>query len=161
MRKGVRPAIGRIDLMQNFSFFEVPEDEAHDVIKALNRAQANGRRIVVEEAGENNGKSDKGGKKRGARDERKERPDRKERTDRRERAEKKERPEKKERAEKKGRAEKKAKPSREERGYTQARGPKKKDDWKQFFAPDNKKWELKGDMPDFEEEGWARRKKKK
>jgi ATP-dependent RNA helicase DeaD len=149
MRKGTRPTIGRIDLMQNFSFFEVLQEEAHDVIRALNRAQANGRRIVVEEAGENNGKSDKGGKKRGARGERDSRDSRGER------AEKKSRPEKKERAEKK------AKPSREERGYTSARGPKKKDDWKQFFAPENSKWELKGDMPDFEEEGWARRKKKK
>jgi ATP-dependent RNA helicase DeaD len=152
MRKGARPTIGRIDLMQNFSFFEVLQEEAHDVIRALNRAQANGRRIVVEEAGENNGKSDKGGKKRGARGER---DSRGERGERGERAEKKSRPEKKERAEKK------AKPSREERGYTSARGPKKKDDWKQFFAPENSKWELKGDMPDFEEEGWARRKKKK
>jgi ATP-dependent RNA helicase DeaD len=152
MRKGTRPTIGRIDLMQNFSFFEVLQEEAHDVIRALNRAQANGRRIVVEEAGENNGKSDKGGKKRGARGERDSRDSRGERG---ERAEKKSRPEKKERAEKK------AKPSREERGYTSARGPKKKDDWKQFFAPENSKWELKGDMPDFEEEGWARRKKKK
>ena len=56
--------------------------------------------------------------------------------------------------------EKKAKASREERGYTAARGPKKKDDWKQFFAPENSKW-LKGEKPDFEEEGWARRKPKK
>ena len=57
-------------------------------------------------------------------------------------------------------SEKKAKPSREERGYTEPRGPKKKDDWKQFFAPENSKW-LKGEKPDFEEEGWARRKPKK
>jgi ATP-dependent RNA helicase DeaD len=149
MRKGARPTIGRIDLMQNFSFFEVAEEEAHDVIRALSRAQVNGRRIVVEEAGENNGKSDKGGKKRGTREDRE---------DRYSRGEKKERTERTDRGEKK---EKKSKPSREERGYTSARGPKKKDDWKQFFAPENQKWELKGDMPDFEEEGWARRKKKK
>lgn len=45
---------------------------------------------------------------------------------------------------------KKDKPSREERGYKEARGPKKKDDWKQFF---------KGEEPDFTEEGWARRKR--
>jgi ATP-dependent RNA helicase DeaD len=149
MRKGARPTIGRIDLMQNFSFFEVAEEEAHDVIRALSRAQVNGRRIVVEEAGENNGKSDKGGKKRGTREDRE---------DRYSRGEKKERTERPDRGEKK---EKKSKPSREERGYTSARGPKKKDDWKQFFASENQKWELKGDMPDFEEEGWARRKKKK
>ena len=43
------------------------------------------------------------------------------------------------------------KPSREERGYG-ARGPKKTDDWQQFF---------KDKEPDFSEEGWARRKPKK
>ena len=42
------------------------------------------------------------------------------------------------------------KPSREERGYG-ARGPKKTDDWQQFF---------KDKEPDFSEEGWARRKPK-
>ncbi|MDR0746032.1 MAG: DEAD/DEAH box helicase [Mediterranea sp.] len=47
---------------------------------------------------------------------------------------------------------KKDKPSREERGYSNARGPKKKDDWMQFF---------KGKEPDFTEEGWAKRKSKK
>ena len=44
------------------------------------------------------------------------------------------------------------KPSREERGYSAARGPKGKDEWKQFF---------KDAEPDFSEEGWARRKPKK
>ena len=51
------------------------------------------------------------------------------------------------------------KPSREERGYTAARGPKRKDDWKQFFIHDDRP--LKGEMPDFEEEGWAKPKKGK
>src|SRR5574344_1504277 len=46
-----------------------------------------------------------------------------------------------------------AKPSREDRGYTKARG--KKDDWKQFFNNDG--GQLKGEVPDFSEEGWARR----
>ena len=47
---------------------------------------------------------------------------------------------------------KKDKPSRAERGYSDARGPKKKDDWQEFF---------KDKEPDFSEEGWARRKPKK
>ena len=51
------------------------------------------------------------------------------------------------------------KPSREERGYTSPRGPKKKDDWKQFFQQDNRP--LRGEEPDFNEEGWARRAPKK
>ena len=115
--------IGRIDLMQNFSFFEIIESQAQMVIKALNKVVLNGgRKVIVEVAGENNGKSDKSGKK-------------------------------------KGKTEKKtSKPSREERGYTAARGPKRKDDWKQFFQDDNAP---KGEDLGFEEEGWARRKRKK
>ena len=46
-----RIELGRIDLMQNYSFFEVPEKEATNVIKALNRAKWNGRKVVVEIAG--------------------------------------------------------------------------------------------------------------
>jgi len=50
----------------------------------------------------------------------------------------------------------KNKPSREERGYTKPRG--RKDDWMQFLMQDN---ELKGDAPDFNEDGWAKKSKKK
>ena len=145
-----RVEIGRIDLMQNFSFFEVLENQAHDVIKALNKVKIKGRKIVVELAGENNGKSDKSGKKR---DSRKDDTPKKE-------SRKSAKPNKGEKETSPNKKEKKNKASREERGYTEARGPKKKDDWKQFFAPENNKW-LKGDEPDFAEEGWARRKPKK
>lgn len=148
--KKVRPTIGRIDLMQNFSFFEVLEQEAGDVLSALNKVTLNsGRKVSVEVANENTGKSDKSGRKKDAAPKE---------------------PAKKERktaakAEKKATAAKakkgeKAKLSREERGYTAARGPKKKDDWKQFFIHDDNK-KLKGEEPDFSEEGWARRKPKR
>ncbi len=40
--------IGRIDIMQNFSFFEVPERDAANVIKSMNRQDNNGRRISIE-----------------------------------------------------------------------------------------------------------------
>jgi len=40
--------IGKIDLMQNFSFFEVPERDAHKVIGALKNTEYNGRRVSVE-----------------------------------------------------------------------------------------------------------------
>ena len=54
-----------------------------------------------------------------------------------------------------------AKPSREEWGYTAPHGKKyTKDDWKQFFQPQDGK-DLVGDEPDFSEEGWARRFPKK
>ena len=144
--KKERIQIGRIDLMQNFSFFEIIEAQAPMVIKALNKVVLNGgRKVIVEVAGENNGKSDKDGKKRSRKEREGEEKGSK-------------RSGKKESRETTPKAEKKAKPSREERGYTAARGPKHKDDWKQFFQHDNDR-PLKGEIPDFAEEGWAKRKK--
>ena len=143
--KKERIQIGRIDLMQNFSFFEIIEAQAPMVIKALNKVVLNGgRKVIVEVAGENNGKSDKDGKKRSRKEKEEEKGSK--------------RSSKKESRETAPKAEKKAKPSREERGYTAARGPKHKDDWKQFFQHDNDR-PLKGEIPDFAEEGWAKRKK--
>ena len=141
--KKERIQIGRIDLMQNFSFFEVAEEQAPMVIKALNKASVNGRKVSVEVAGENNGKSDKGGKKRG-----------KSTADAEERPARGGRP----KAATEEPVKKKAKPSREERGYTEARGPKKKDDWMKFFQHDDRP--LRGEKPDFGEDGWAKKSKK-
>ena len=146
--KKERIQVGRIDLMQNFSFFEIIEAQAPMVIKALNKVVLNGgRKVIVEVAGENNGKSDKDGKKRSRKEREGEEKGSK-------------RSSKKESRETTPKAEKKTKPSREERGYTAARGPKRKDDWKQFFQHDNDR-PLKGEIPDFEEEGWAKRSKRK
>ncbi|NDV78034.1 DEAD/DEAH box helicase [Dysgonomonas sp. 511] len=47
--------IGRIDIMQNFSFFEVPEKDVQKVIKSMSRQEQNGRRISVEVAQGGNG----------------------------------------------------------------------------------------------------------
>lgn len=142
--KKERIQIGRIDLMQNFSFFEVAEEQAPMVIKALNKASVNGRKVSVEVAGENNGKSDNGGRKRG-----------------KSTAEAEERPARggRKKAATEEPAKKKAKPSREERGYTEARGPKKKDDWMKFFQHDDRP--LRGEKPDFGEDGWAKKSKKR
>ena len=132
--KKERIQIGRIDLMQNFSFFEVIQEQAPQVIKALNKVVlSGGRKVCVEIAGENTWKSDKSGKKKKVATEKK--------------------------ADKPSKVEKAKKPSREERGYTSPRGPKKKDDWKQFFQQDNQP--LRGEEPDFSEEGWAKRSKRK
>lgn len=141
--KKERIQIGRIDLMHNFSFFEVAEEQAPMVIKALNKASVNGRKVSVEVAGENNGKSDKGGRKRG-----------------KSTADVEERPARggRKKAATEEPAKKKAKPSREERGYTEARGPKKKDDWMKFFQHDDRP--LRGEKPDFGEDGWAKKSKK-
>ena len=129
-----RIQIGRIDLMQNFSFFEVIQEQAPQVMKALNKVVlSGGRKVCVEIAGENTGKSDKSGKKKKMAVERK--------------------------TDKASKVENSKKPSREERGYVNPRGPKKKDDWKQFFQQDNQL--LRGEEPDFAEEGWAKRSKRK
>lgn len=57
-------SIGRIDVMQNFSFFEVKEKDAQKVIKALNKKEEKGRRISVEVAqgggGSSNDRRDSG-----------------------------------------------------------------------------------------------------
>ena len=143
--KKQRTTIGRIDLLQNFSFFEVAEKQANDVISALNKVNLNGRKVVVEVAGENSGKSDNGGRKNSSS---------------RKSASTKEKTAKSASP----KAAKERKLSRAERGYTEERGPKKQDDWKQFFNSDNSKKKsskLKGEEPDFNEEGWARRKKQK
>ena len=153
-----RIELGRIDLMKNFSFFEVEEKEAQNVVKALNRANWNGRKVSVEVAGEEAGEGRRGsgsaerrGGKRpfGSSSEKRgdsSRNSRSERSDRAPRADKATKGSDK--TDKKKRSDK---PSREERGYG-ARGPKKTDDWQQFF---------KDKEPDFSEEGWARRKPKK
>ena len=47
--------IGRIDLMPNFAFFEVPEKEASKVISAMKGQEHKGRRISLEMAQDNNG----------------------------------------------------------------------------------------------------------
>ena len=58
--------IGRIDLHDNFSFFEVVEEEGDRVMKLMNSFEIDGRRISVEQAQSKGGKSG-GGRSRGAR----------------------------------------------------------------------------------------------
>ena len=151
-----RVELGRIDLMPKFSFFEVEEKEAQNVMKSLNRANWNGRKIAVEVAGEesketsrgsrreeggNYGRKEFGGKKRSYKDEKTGEANSK----------------RNKKSETASADKKKSKSSREERGYTQARG--KKDDWRQFFQGNNNG--PKDAEPDFSEEGWARRTPKK
>lgn len=155
--------IGRIDLMKNFSFFEVAEEEADHVIRALSGVQVKGRKVSVEiSTSEAHSEDNAKGSKRRPRNE-------KPSNGRREHGKGgNNAPVAETRKAGKGsgkagqKDEKKtAKPSRAERGYTAARGKKyTKDDWKQFFAP-NDNGRLKGEEPDFSEEGWARRYPKK
>ena len=139
--QGEKVAVGRIDLMKNFSFIEVKQDDLNRVLKGLKHGvTVKGRSVVCDVSTPS---TEEEGRK-----PHKERP-----------AKRKEKP-----AEV-PRREKPARPSREERGYTAPRGKKyfKKEDWMKFLNPDKpkKKNELKGEIPDFSEEGWARRKPKK
>lgn len=59
-----RIEMGRIDLLTNFSYFEVPEQDARFVIKDMNGADFHGRRVVVQLAQEAKADSDKPKKKR-------------------------------------------------------------------------------------------------
>ena len=132
--QGEKVAVGRIDLMKNFSFIEVKKDDLNRVMKGLKHGvTVKGRSVVCDISSDE--------------------PQQKE-----------SKPTRKERPEIKPRQEKRVRPSREERGYTASRGKKyKKEDWMKFLHPDKpaKKNELKGEVPDFSEEGWARRKPKK
>ena len=154
--------MGRIDLMQNFSFFEVPEQQVDVVMRALKHAHVNGQHVVVELAGDEarppltlpkEGDFKPRGKKNSSKKE--------EYTDSFAPFEKKNKNRDGQVApswERQGRGS--SKRSREERGYTNKRGPMKKDDWKQFFQQGDRDT-FRGPEPDFTEEGWARRKPKK
>ena len=151
-----RIEMGRIDLMQNFSFFEVPEKQADTVLRALSHAHVNGQHVIVELAGDApmteqkpKVRKSKNYDEKGGFDNCFAQFEKKNRAERRK--------EEQMRGTERGLG--KQKPSREERGYTGKRGPMKKDDWKQFFQQDERP--LRGAEPDFSEEGWARRKPKK
>ncbi len=58
-----RIEVGRIDLLTNFSYFEVPEQEARFVIKDMNGADWHGRRVVVSLADQKPGDDERPGKK--------------------------------------------------------------------------------------------------
>ena len=161
--KHERIDMGRIDLMQNFSFFEVPEKQADVVLRALKHAHVNGQHVVVELAGEGRplptSPAGEEPRQRGGKNKKKEFN---EYTDGFAQFEKRNRAERRKEEQVRGAARGEGgqrKPSREERGYTGKRGPMKKDDWKQFFQQDERP--LRGAEPDFSEEGWARRKPKK
>ena len=159
--KHERIEMGRIDLMQNFSFFEVPEKQADIVQRALSHAHVNGQHVVVELAGDNEGQRTTDNRQQPSKKGLRNSDEKSEAANGFAQFEKKNRAERRKEEQMRGadRTEGKKKPSREERGYTGKRGPMKKDDWKQFFQQDDRP--LRGAEPDSSEEGWARRKPKK
>ena len=122
-----RQEVGHIDLLQKFSYIEVPENDAQKVMKALNGTSYKGREVRCNDADEDgHGRSGK----RGGRSEKSSRGGRQSRNNN-------ERPQRRQR-------------QHEEENET---------DWRSLIAGKNIK--LKGDEPDFSEEGWARRRPKK
>lgn len=130
-----RQEVGHIDLLGKFSYIEVPEKDANKVMKALNGTTYKKREVRcndAEEGGHGRG-SRSNGERRGKRND----------------------DETNNRRSNSNRQERNSKPKRNARPQqeTPTTG-----DWRQFFQHDTK---LKGEIPDFSEEGWARRKPKK
>ena len=154
-----RQDVGHIDLLGKFSYIEVPEEDAEKVMEALDGTTYKGRDVRCNDA-------DEKGHGGGRRDSRKPAASRGEREDRPQRQRRNEYPtdfthddfgrfEKKPKRQRGG-----SDASRSRKGSRgAARIENESGDWRQFFP--NRTPALKGDEPDFTEEGWARRKPKK
>ena len=132
--------VGHIDLLQTMSYFEVPEDDADRVMKYVDGQQYKGRDVRCNDADEPR-ESRTSKPSRGNKSSRDSRPSRDSRTTR------------------------EARPSRDTRETRKSQAPREpkrahgKDEWMQFLNPNSMK--LKGEIPDFSEEGWAVRKPRK
>lgn len=130
---GNKIELGRIDLMQNFSFFEVPEKQTKTVINALSGTDFDGRKVNVEVTDQAEGqrsasKEKSAGSFRSVRGERTSRKD-----NRRDHSESRSRGDRKS---KKGSGAVRgasARPSRNERSHTENRSPKGAAEWTKFF----------------------------
>ena len=133
-----RQEVGHIDLLGKFSYIEVPQEDANRVMRAIDGVTYKGRSVRCNDADsrERGGNShDRADRSRGRRDDRAARQSRNERSEHSERSRRRSKMD----------------------GWKPESG--KKDDWRQFFQGNN--IQMKGEEPDFSEEGWARRKKKK
>lgn len=167
-----RQEVGHIDLMSHYCFIEVPDKDAQKVMGALDGTNYHGRQVRCNAEGD--------GKPEGAFDAQVQRErgskayDRFDRKDRRRndsrRDNRGERNERNDRG-KRGAArdESERRPKRREDGKPFMKPSKKKnrqqgefsaDDWRSLMAG-NPNIELRGEEPDFTEEGWARRRPKK
>ena len=130
-----RQEVGHIDLLGKFSYIEVPEKDANKVMKALNGATYKKREVRCNDAEE-------GGHGRNNRSNGERRSKRNEEDNNSHRSNN-------------SRHERSSKPKHNARSQQET---VPSGDWRQFFQHDTK---LKGEIPDFSEEGWARRKPKK
>ncbi|MFC2290367.1 MAG: helicase-related protein, partial [Prevotella denticola] len=124
--------VGHIDLLSKQSYIEVPEQDAQKVMRALDGTTYKGRKVRCNDADEG-GHGRSGGGRGGYGSHGEGRKDSRER---------------------KGRGRR-----QQEEDFSFAQHKFKKDDWKELMKGAPAK--LKGEEPDFSEEGWARRKPKK
>ena len=130
-----RQAVGHIDLLSKFSYIEVPEKDANKVMKALNGTTYKKREVRCNDAEESgHGRNGRGN---GAQKGRRNNEDTNKHRSNGSRQGNKNKPKSK--------------------AQTQLETTEN-GDWRKFFQHDVK---LKGEVPDFSEEGWARRRPKK
>ena len=126
--RGAKVEIGRIDLTNNCSFFEVPDADAPLVLSKMKRVKVGDRKVVVDHAERTDGQSAPHAGERNAR------PERKQRGQRRTYAEVADARSMKQQWKADKKADKKAKrKSNSQPEYAPAKKKITKDDWKQFF----------------------------
>ena len=132
--------VGHIDLLNTQAYFEVPEEDAQRVMKYINGQRYKGREVRCNDASEGGkgGKFHKSAKPYESH-----------------------RPAKSYEAPKGNKANRRRDDNRDANAYETTKQHKthKKEDWLQFLNPSGMK--LKGEVPDFSEEGWAVRKPRK
>ena len=154
-----RQEVGHIDLLSKFSYIEVPEQDAELVMESLNGTTYKGREVRCNDADERgHGDGNRANRKIGSEKDQPRRAD-----DRRtKRNEQPKRTDNYDRFEKKSKRSQNTEPtSKSKRGSRGAARMEsgRPDDWRQFFQGHDVI--LKGQEPDFSEDGWARRRPKK
>ena len=143
-----RQEVGHIDLLSKFAYIEVPEQDAKKVMKALNGTEYKGRTVRCNDADEEgHGRAARGEGGRGSRGGRS--SERGGRTAKRGYADD-------------ARGGRSDRSGRGSRGEARSKKPRYNDDngdWRELIQ--GKPFKLKGEEPNFEEEGWARRRPKK
>ena len=170
--KGMQVEVGKIDLMKSFTFVEVASEQAQDVIKAMKHGvTVKGRSVVCDVADKTD--NDKDERQKGRREKGENRKQKGERGKQRASESRNKvgtlraASERQEQIQDRKTGLKREKSKRNAENSTHRSTSKSpaqqhhytKDDWMKFLHPDTSP--LKGDMPDFAEEGWARRKPKK
>lgn len=149
--KGMQVEVGKIDLMKSFTFVEVAAEQAQDVIKSMKHGvTVKGRSVVCDVADKNEEEKEARGKR-----EKGKQPVSECRNKVGTRVSDKKNKNGLASPNSSHRSSSHHSPSKnspQQRHYT-------KEDWMKFLHPDTSP--LKGEMPDFNEEGWARRKPKK